>query len=75
MYPNPFESQDFAEFWQRIEQEWAERVKYNFYYDSADPDYYTCPYCGLVGSCMCEEIAEEELDPEGLGIEEDYPYW
>lgn len=64
---NPFECSCFADFWLRVENEWAENLKFVSYYGDEDPDYETCPACGLVGSCMCEELLQEELDPEGLG--------
>jgi hypothetical protein len=72
---NRFDLSNWAPFWERIQREWAEMFKRITYYDfDDDPDHYTCPYCGLVGSCMCEDILQEELDPEGLGLEEDYDY-
>lgn len=72
MYPNPFDSTGFAGFWLRVEQEWAEHYKRYYVYDDDDPDSETCPNCGLVGSCMCDEMMQEDLDPEGLGLYDDY---
>ncbi len=65
---------NWMDFWALCDEQWAEQFKYQHYYGEEDPDYVTCPFCGLVGSCMCEEIAQKELDPEGLGLEEDCPY-
>lgn len=67
-YPNPFEFQGFADFWLRIEREWAEYWKKWEYYPFNgvdDPDHETCPVCGLVDSCMCADFPDEiteELD-------------
>ena len=56
MYPNRFESQGFAKFWLRVEQEWAEAEKKLLYY----PDQ-MCPYCGDP-ACLgeCDESLEDE---------------
>jgi hypothetical protein len=69
---NPFVCEKFSDFWRLIAIEFSP-IWVNVPFDE-DPDHETCPYCGLVGSCMCDMIAEEELDPEGLGLEEDYGY-
>ncbi len=63
---NQFESKDFGAFWDGIEQGWAEQVKFDLYYeeDFEDPDLQTCPYCGLVGSCMCDEMDDDYPDDE-----------
>lgn len=65
----------WREFWELCERQWAEYwKKWEFYPFNGvdDPDMETCPFCGLVGSCMCDELLQEQLDPEGLGLEESW---
>ncbi len=71
-----FEMADWLGFWERIERErlqW-EQLKQFVPVDCGDPDQEECPFCGLIGSCMCDELLQEQLDPEGLGLQEDYDY-
>jgi hypothetical protein len=65
----PLQCGEWVGFWELVEREWAEQFKRTVDYDWEDPDYATCPRCGSVGSCMCDMIAEDERDPEGLGLD------
>ena len=60
---NRFDSEGFAKFWLRVEQECAEQEKKSLYY----PDQ-ACPYCGkpeCLGDCqqaeaeMAQELGED----------------
>lgn len=59
----------FRDFWNYVDVVFWVNMKYDLYY--GDPEFEECPFCGLIGSCMCDMIAEEEADPEGLGIDYD----
>lgn len=61
MYPNPFESAGWTEFWSRVEQEWAEAEKYSEIYDPfPECRYRDCDECLEPCDAYREQLEEEE---------------
>ncbi len=81
MYPNPFESEGFAGFWSRVEQEWAEAEKRLLYYPfeclglDCDECVTKCDaYYDQLEEEEAEQAAEEELLEE-TGDDQGSSFW
>jgi hypothetical protein len=67
-HPNPFSCENFAAFWLKVEEEWAEAEKFKTAYGPTACDFcldwYSCPDCPVRLAQEEEDAAEEALQWE-----------